>query len=1710
MKLLMVNNYISTSLKGVCLAFFAIFISTLAVQAQYNYKTTVGSVGTGNLQFDSPEGIAVGPDGKIYVADRNNDRVQVLNADFTYNTQFGGLGTGSGQFENPIDITVDDSGNIYVVDRSNHRLQVFNSSYVFQFQIGTKGVRGSGNNEFDFPEGVAVDNDNNLIYVADRNNDRVQVFNTSGTYIRTIGTIEFPVEVIINSSGNIYVAAQTTDFVYEYTSTGTLVNSLNGAGGSGNGQFDLPTSLALDASGNLYISDRNNDRLVVFNSSLVWQYNITTPNASGANGFAFPTDITFDSNSNLLVTEPSEDHFEVFESLATEPDVTLSVSPASASENGGNATLTATLSVTYTSDVTVNLAYSGTATGGGTDYTAPASITVSAGNTTGTGTINFVNDGTDEPNETVIVDISSVTNGTESGTQQVTATIIDDDAAPAISVNDITPGEASGTASFTVSLSAASAKTITVNYATADGTANAGTDYTATSGTLTFNPGETSKSVDVSITDDALDEANETFVLNLSSASNATIADTQGLATITDNDSAPSISVNDVTAGEGDGTLTFTVSLSAASAQTITVGYATADNTALAGSDYTATSGTLTFLAGETSKTVAVTLNDNTADETDETFNLNLASATNATISDAQGAGTITDNDASPALSVNDVTAGEGDATLTFTVSLSAVSGQTVTVDFATADNTALAGSDYTATSGTLTFLAGETSKTVAVTLNDDTADETDETFNLNLSSATNATIADAQGVGTITDNDAAPAISVNDVTADEGDGTLTFTVSLTASSAQVITVDYATANGSATAGSDYTATSGTLSFAAGETSKTVSVSLSEDVLDEANETLSLNLSAAANATISDAQGIGTITDNDAAPALSVNDVTAGEGDGTLTFTVSLSEASAQTVTVDYATADGSATAGSDYTATSGTLTFLSGETSKTVAVSLTDDAIDEADEAFNLNLASATNATISDAQGAGTITDNDASPVLSVNDVTAGEGDGTLTFTVSLSAISGKTVTVGYATADNSALAGSDYTATSGTLTFLAGETSKTVAVSLTDDAIDEADEAFVLGLTSAVNATISDNQGTGTITDNDAAPVISVNDVTAGEGDGTLTFTVSLSAISSQTITVDYATANNTATAGSDYTATSGTLTFLAGETSKAVEVTLSDDNIDEADEAFNLNLSSAVNATISDAQGVATISDNDVAGVTLSTTTVSVQENGTNDTYTIALDSEPAANVIVSFTTDGQVDPIASITFTHANWNNAQTVTVSAINDMIDEADPHTSTIQHTVASSDANFNGIAVSDVTVSIQDDDAAGLFLTASAVSVTEDGATDSYRVRLTSEPLADVTVSFTTDAQLNAIASLTFTPANWNTLQTVTVSAVDDDVAEFTHTSVIQHVVTSTDPFYNGVDTSGDNVTATIADNDDPGIVLNKTEITVAEDGTVTDSYTIVLTSEPVAAVTISFTTGADLDAISNVIFTSANWDTPQTVNVVATDDGICEGPEVVSIVHNASSADGNYDGIDLSGETVTVNIADDGPATANAVIDQSSQEICEDSFALTANDPAAGETGTWSSTIAGVSFTDPNSSSTTVNLVPGANDITWTISKGGCEISTSITITNNKVTSVANIIQSDMGICTNSVALSAAAADAGEAGIWSSASGLVNFSPNASSQTVTATDIPEGEETIYYTVTRGGSATCDPSVDSVTIINYDVTARVNTVATEVCNGTV
>jgi hypothetical protein len=319
-----------------------------------------------------------------------------------------------------------------------------------------------------------------------------------------------------------------------------------------------------------------------------------------------------------------------------------------------------------------------------------------------------------------------------------------------------------------------------------------------------------------------------------------------------------------------------------------------------------------------------------------------------------------------------------GTQTMTFTVTLSAPSSRTVTVQWATADDVAVAPGDYAAAGGTLTFSPGQTSKSVNAIVNGDIVAEIDESFLVALSTPTNAAIGDGLAVGTIVDDELLPVIDIDAPSVTEGNaGTtaLTFTISLSHPSAAPVTVDWATAPGTATVGTDFVSGGGTVTFASLQTSKTISVTVNGDGLYEAEESVVVTLSNATNAPIGRPQRHGFIANDDVAPVVSVSDESVTEGDAgsaTLRFTLTTTSVSGADATVDYATSDGTAHAGDDYVAKTGTVTIPAGSTSRTVDVTVDGDSIVEPDETLVLDLSEPTHVTLGDAAAQGTIENDD------------------------------------------------------------------------------------------------------------------------------------------------------------------------------------------------------------------------------------------------------------------------------------------------------------------------------------------------------------------------------------------------------------------------------------------------------------------------------------------------------------------------------------------------------------------------------------------------------------------------------------------------------------------------------------------------------------------------------------------------------------------
>ena len=520
-------------------------------------------------------------------------------------------------------------------------------------------------------------------------------------------------------------------------------------------------------------------------------------------------------------------------------------------------------------------------------FPTSGAISFAPGETTKTFSVSTIDDQINTTTKALSVNLSSPSNGAAIGRSSGTVSIVDIDYAPTLAIGNTTVTEG-GAAVFTVTRAGATGSPVTVNYATGNGSASAPGDYTATTGTLSFAAGETSKNISVPTVDDSIYEIAETFWVRLSAASGATISSATGTATISDADAPPVFSIANVAVNEGAGSATLTVTKTGATTQISTVNYATGDGTATASSDYTATSGTLTFAAGVASKTFSVPIVNDTTYEPTESFSVGLSGASTATISPSSGAASVTinDNDALPSFKITSGGSVAEGGIATFTITKTGSTTVQTSVNYATANGSATAPTFYDAVSGVATFAPTDTAKTINVhTIASDYYDGTTN-FSMNLSNPSTATISNASAIANITDNTAAPTFSLgantsttNQVSVTEG-SSFTFNVFLSGYVRNPLTINYATSNGTATAGSDFAATSGTLSIG-GYSSGSFTVPTIDDTAIEGNQSFYVSISSPSAGTLVQSKMTATIIDNDFSVA---NPVANPDDAGTVKF----------------------------------------------------------------------------------------------------------------------------------------------------------------------------------------------------------------------------------------------------------------------------------------------------------------------------------------------------------------------------------------------------------------------------------------------------------------------------------------------------------------------------------------------------------------------------------------------------------------------------------------------------------------------------------------------------------------------------------------------------------------------------------------------------------------------------------------------------------
>ncbi len=1234
---------------------------------------------------------------------------------------------------------------------------------------------------------------------------------------------------------------------------------------------------------------------------------------------------------------------------------------------GGTATYTMMLNTQPISNVemtvTSNMENAATA--------SPARLTFTPGNwdTVQTVTVTGVNDDIDNTGDSRTATIMHrIVTGDGGGylnandVDPVTVAVTDNDDAGLVFSSQVLTVDEGDSTDYTVALASeptGGAVTVTIS-------GHSGTDLTPSPVSLTFTTvnWDTVQTVMVNAAedDDAVNDS-ETLEHTASGGDYRTITgDVQ--VTITDSDMAGVTIIQSgggTTVGEdGDmdgGTDTYTVVLATQPASNVEI-MVTSDMEEAA----TASPTTLTFTSGNwnTVQTVTVTGVDDDIDNPGNTRTATLAHSISRGDSGTYPAGDLTsasftvtvadDDTAGVIVSEDAVTVGEdgnmagGTATYTMMLNTQPISNVEMTVT-SNMENAA------TASPARLTFTPGnwDTVQTVTVTgVNDDidnTGDSRTATIMHRIVTGDGGGYLNANDVDpvtvAVTDNDDAGLVFSNQMlTVDEGDST-DYTVAL----ASEPTGGAVTVTISGHSGTDLTPSPVSLTFTTvnWDTVQTVMVNAAED--DDAvndSETLEHTASGGDYRTITGDVQV-TITDSDmAGVTISQSDggTTVGEdGDmdgGTDTYTVVLDTQPADNVEI-MVTSDMEEAA----TASPTTLTFTSGNwnTVQTVTVTGVDDDIDNPGNTRTATLAHSISRGDSGTYPAGDLTsasftvtvadDDTAGVIVSEDAVTVGEdgnmAGGTATYTMMLNTqpISNVEMTV-TSNMENAA------TASPARLTFTPGnwDTVQTVTVTGVNDDIDNTGDSR----TATIMHRIVTGDGGGYLNANDVDPVtVAVTDnddaglvfssqvLTVDEGDST-DYTVALASEP----TGGAVTVTISGHSGTDLTPSPVSLTFTTvnWDTVQTVMV-----NAAEDDDAVNDSETLEHTASGGDYRTITgdvqvTITDSDMAGVTIiqsgGGTTVGEDGDmdGGTDTYTVVLATQPASNVEIMVTSDMEEAATASpttLTFTSGNWNTVQTVTVTGVDDDIDNpGNTRTATLAHSISRGDSGTypaGDLTSASFTVTVADDDTAGVIVSEDAVTVGEDGnmagGTATYTMMLNTQPISNVEMTVTSNMENAATASparLTFTPGNWDTVQTVTVTGVNDDIDNTgdSRTATIMHRIVTGDGggYLNANDV--DPVTVAVTDNDDAGLVFSNQMLTVDE-GDSTD-YTVALASEPTGGavtVTISGHSGTDLTPSPvSLTFTTVNWDTVQTVMVnAAEDDDAVNDSETLE--HTASGGD-------------------------------------------------------------------------------------------------------------------------------------------------------------------------------------------------------------------
>ena len=877
-----------------------------------------------------------------------------------------------------------------------------------------------------------------------------------------------------------------------------------------------------------------------------------------------------------------------------------------------------------------------------------------------------------------------------------------------------------------IKLGATAERDTTVDYATSDGTAAAGSDYTETSGTFTIRAGYNAGYLDIPTTFDTEYESDETFTLTLSNPVRATLGTSSATITITNVKPSLDFPSETIIVNETDGEASIPVNLSYAVDRDVSFDYSLSDTTTTAGSDYTAVTGTVTISQGDTVGYIAVPIIDDTLYENYEYFNVNISNSVNATIGTSSKSIRLVSDDAKRVMTfttdnITEISVNENAMKYSIPYELTGDSGVYSSVAVECVDGTAEYGSlnDYYCTTIGFYFEPGTEDKSgnLIITIVLDSIYEDNETFSVNITESANCTVVNGNFNFTIIDDDSPPQVAFSSVLneADENDETIDLNVYLSEGSGKETTVDYYCTAGTASEGSDYIAASGTLTLPVGSLSRNITISLPDDEIYEGSESFKVTLTNPQNATLG-VVGYTTVNilENDPVPVatLEKEEFDLGEGEfGNLK--IELDRLSTSDVLIGIDAFDGTAKKGydEDYQQGSAQITIPAGQLSTETSFYANENSVYETDKYFTVALMDLGGAMdVGTRKTKVTIINNEPKPVINfeMTEISKNEDD-SVTLKVELDAISGEDTTVEYVTADGTAEATEDYTSKTDTLTIPAGQLNGNITIDLIDDALyDNGDETFTVTISNPVNAELgSDSVATITINDNESAPQaeFETTSMDFNEDKGTFDIKVNMTgSLVDEDVRIKYELVNGTATGGQDFVFDIGTVVIPEGETSGTISVEILDDSLfDNGDETFTIKLSEPDGAQLgSDDEAEITIHDNEtMPTLGFSPSSVTVNESAGKATLTIKLSGKSDEQISIKFATSngtasaGRDYTPKSGTLYIYSGNDSATMQVSITNDTADEK---TETLYLTLSDPQKALLGTN-NKATISITDND---------------------------------------------------------------------------------------------------------------------------------------------------------------------------------------------------------------------------------------------------------------------------------------------------------------------------------------------------------------------------------------------------------------------------